>query len=252
MRNSSRIHGRMQRLLAALLVALCCLASPALAELDDEVVVIQLKWLHQFQFAGYYAALERGYFADEGLRVELRERRPGLDPVEQVLQGKAHYGVTDSVLLKHHVRGAPVVIVAAIMQHSANALLTLEGAGLLMPHDLMDRSIGVPDNGVDAIDLQAMLAEGGITPRRQHRLGWDERIRALLAREIDAIAVYATNEPFVLREMGFGVELISPRHFGVDVYGDMLFTSQDEATRSPERVAAMRRAVLRGWTYALD
>ena len=54
-----------------------------------EKVVLQLKWQHQFQFAGYYAAQEQGYYREAGLEVEIREAAPGSDPVRQVLQGEA-------------------------------------------------------------------------------------------------------------------------------------------------------------------
>ncbi|HLP24689.1 MAG TPA: ABC transporter substrate-binding protein, partial [Acidobacteriota bacterium] len=56
-----------------------------------ERVTLQLKWRHQFQFAGYYAAIERGFYREAGLEVELREAVPGRDPVESVLRGEADF-----------------------------------------------------------------------------------------------------------------------------------------------------------------
>jgi ABC-type nitrate/sulfonate/bicarbonate transport system substrate-binding protein len=58
-----------------------------------EPVTIQLRWFHQFQFAGYYAAIEKGFYADEGLQVSLREFEPGKDRIAPILEGKAQYGV---------------------------------------------------------------------------------------------------------------------------------------------------------------
>lgn len=62
-------------------------------------VTLQLKWRHQFQFAGYYAALEQGYYREAGLDVVLREAEPGHDPVETVLNGQAEFGVGTSDLM---------------------------------------------------------------------------------------------------------------------------------------------------------
>ncbi|MCG8337749.1 MAG: ABC transporter substrate-binding protein, partial [Proteobacteria bacterium] len=53
----------------------------------DDTIVLQLKWRHQFQFAGYYAAIEKGFYREEGLQVELRENNPGLDVIEEVMNG---------------------------------------------------------------------------------------------------------------------------------------------------------------------
>jgi diguanylate cyclase (GGDEF)-like protein/PAS domain S-box-containing protein len=91
-----------------------------------EPLTIQLKWFHQFQFAGYYAALDLGYYQDEGLEVILRERSVQSDPVTDVLEGRAEYGITDIGLVLAALQGKPVVLISQIFQHSPWALRTLE------------------------------------------------------------------------------------------------------------------------------
>ena len=68
---------------------LCLVALLPLPATALEQVALQLKWKHQFQFAGYYAAQEKGYYRDAGLEVELREAGPETDPVGEVLGGRA-------------------------------------------------------------------------------------------------------------------------------------------------------------------
>ena len=63
-----------------------------------EVVSLQLKWFHQFQFAGYYAAKEKGYYAEQGLDVNFIERSHEINVVDQVISGVAQYGIEDSGL----------------------------------------------------------------------------------------------------------------------------------------------------------
>ncbi|MFA5597761.1 MAG: transporter substrate-binding domain-containing protein [Pusillimonas sp.] len=215
-------------------------------------LVIQLKWLHQFQSAGLYAALEKGYFADEGLDVVLRERDPSRNMVTEVLDGAADYGVADSILLMHYASGEPVVLVAAFLQHSAGAIMTMGNSGLVAPADLVGRRVAFYDNDSDGIDVLAMLASQKVLDQGLVRVPWAERMERLASGQIDGVAIYLTNEPFVMAERGHKVNLITPRHFGIDLYGDMLFTSQAEALANPQRVEAMRRAVVRGWHYALD
>jgi diguanylate cyclase (GGDEF)-like protein/PAS domain S-box-containing protein len=91
-----------------------------------ESVTVQLKWFHQFQFAGYYAALEQGYYQDEGLEVTLQERSTQSDPVEDVLEGRADYGITDVGLVLAALQGKPVVLISQIFQHSPWAVRILE------------------------------------------------------------------------------------------------------------------------------
>ena len=88
-----------------------------------EKVRLQLKWRHQFQSAGYYAAIEQGYYRDAGLNVELIEGSPDHDPVAEVESGGAEYGVGTSELLLLRAQGHPLVVLAAVFQHSPTVLL---------------------------------------------------------------------------------------------------------------------------------
>src|SRR5690606_16689812 len=71
-------------------------------------VTLQLKWTHQFQFAGYYAAIEQGFYRNAGFEVTLRERTDNLDPIQEVTQGRADYGVADAQLVYYRMQGEPV------------------------------------------------------------------------------------------------------------------------------------------------
>lgn len=234
-----------------LLLVLLLLLAGSFAHASEKII-IQLKWLHQFQFAGYYAALDQGFFAAEGLDVELRERDMARSNIEQVLMGEAHYGIADSILLQHHARGQDVVLVAPILQHSPNVLMTLRSTGIRSPRDLVGRRLAFYDNDTDGIAILAMLAEQGVLKSGLERQPWTDRLEKLISGETEAVAAYSTNEPYALREMGYQVDVIDPKHYGMDFYGDIFFTSATEARDNPQRVDAMRRAVIRGWHYALD
>src|SRR6059058_5494405 len=95
---------------------LVLLASHPAAGLDQ--VSLQLKWKHQFQFAGYYAALEQSFYRDAGLDVAIREGGPGIDVSEAVAGGKADYGVCTSSVLRDWTAGRRLVVLATIFQHS--------------------------------------------------------------------------------------------------------------------------------------
>jgi len=97
-----------------LLAGTCIFTQPAVAL---EKVVLQLKWSHAYQFVGYYAAKEMGYYQSAGLDVDIRALQPGQDVVTEVLSGKANYGSGTSVLLLARQDGAPVVVLANIFQH---------------------------------------------------------------------------------------------------------------------------------------
>lgn len=230
------------------LITLICFAFPAIAE-QGQHVRLQLKWAHQFQFAGYYAAVEHGYFAEEGLSVELLPASPGVDPVAHVLSGGAEYGVGTSDLIMLHHQGQPVVVLAVIFQHSPLALLSQRADDLESIHDLVGRRVAIEPGSAE---LLAYLKREGMDIDSLDLVRHEMELGPLLRGEIYAQSIYVTTEPFTLDELGFPYQIYSPRSVGIDFYGDNLFTTRAELKVNPDRTAAFLRASLRGWYYAMN
>ena len=109
------------------------------AALDQ--VSMQLKWKHQFQFAGYYAALEQGYYRDAGLDVTIREGGPDVDAAEAVASGKADFGVCGSGVLREWVMGRHLVVLAVIFQQTPAIILMPRRADIKSVSDLRGRTL---------------------------------------------------------------------------------------------------------------
>lgn len=214
-----------------------------------EPVTLQLRWQHQFQFAGYYAALEKGYYREAGLDVRLVESHPGEDPVTPVLSGKAQYGVGNSALLLDHARGQPVVVLAAIFQHSPLALAVRADQEIANIHGLTGRPIAL-EPGAD--ELIALLRREGLDTRQLDTRAHAHDIEDFTSGRVAAQSVYLTDEVYTLDQQAVPYYLLSPLQAGIDFYGDTLFTTRGEISAHPERVRAFRAASLRGWTYAMQ
>ena len=212
-------------------------------------VRLQLKWQHQFQFAGYYAAQAQGYYRNAGLEVEILPATPGEDPVRQVIEGRAEFGVGSTELLLLRDQGAPLVVLATIFQHSPLALMALKGEGIQTIHDLAGRKVMIEPGSAE---LHAYLRREGISADKFTPVPHTFDVQDLLAGTVDAMSVYVTDEPFALREAGREYLLYSPRAVGIDFYGDNLFTTEDLLRRRPELVRKFREASLKGWNYAMQ
>ncbi|OQX05980.1 MAG: hypothetical protein BWK73_32190 [Thiothrix lacustris] len=234
-------------LLCCLLGKLATASSPAL-----EPVTVQLKWQPQFQFAGYYAALEYGFFREEGLDVTLLPGGSDVAPLIEVLEGRADYAIEAGELVYYRLQGKPVVALASIFQHSPAMLMTEGKAGLRTPHDLAHKRIGMQVGGQPMVEIAAMFVNEGVTldalALQPNRPG----MAALLSGQVDAEYGYMTSEPFFNTQAGRDIHYIQPITYGVDFYGDTLFTSERHLQERPVQVAALRRAVVRGWQYALE
>ncbi|WP_458778505.1 ABC transporter substrate-binding protein [Desulforhopalus sp. 52FAK] len=217
---------------------------------EYESVNIQLRWSHQFQFAGYYAALEKGYYADEGLEVTLTEATLGMDRITPVLKGLAQYGIGDSGILKLRSDGQPLVVVAQIFQHSPNILITRRDSNIYGPYELTGKTIMLSGEPTSSVAVRAMLLE---TLGDLNQVSIQPRTKGeeLINGHVDAVAGYLSNEPFHYRQKGMQLNIIDPRSYGIDFYGDNLFTTDHEIRTHPERVKKVVRATLKGWNYAL-
>lgn len=226
------------------------LAIPASAESDGDRVRLQLRWHHKFQFAGYYAAEARGFFRDAGLTVEILEGKDGVDPVREVLEGRAEFGVGNSELVLHYLEGEPLVALASIFQHSPLVLMSRADEAIRTPRDLVGRRVKMLLAPRDA-ELMAMFQTEGISMNEiDVEQGWvhpEDFFRPDLA----AISAYLTNEPYLLRSRGIEVRFLRPATYGIDFYGDTLFTRRELGTDAPDRTRRFRAACLRGWEYAL-
>ncbi len=216
----------------------------------SEPIHLQLRWLHQFQFAGYYAALEKGYYQDEGLNVIIHAGSPEKQPVKRVLNGEVHYGVANSELLLERLRGAPLVALAAIFQHSPSVLLARKDANILSPHDLVGKKVMMIDNNVDA-DFVAMFKNEGIDLNTIKVIPSSYNIQDLVDKKVVAFNSYLSNEPFFLQQQNIDYTVLHPRLYEIDFYSDILFTTEQEIADHPDQVNAFVRASLKGWRYAL-
>lgn len=216
-----------------------------------ERVTLKLQWLDQFQFAGYYMAKEKGFYKTAGLSVKIIPYENGSqDVVQEISKGKVQYGAGRSSLIVDRVVGKPVVVVAAIFQHSPAVLLTRDDTGIERISDLIGRNVMISSEALVSADIMGMLTAENVRPHdiihQRHSFNLDD----LILKKTDAMASYVSNEPFVLRERAIGFRMFHPKDYGQDYYGDLLFTSVREAKFHPERVKAFRTASLKGWAYA--
>lgn len=213
-------------------------------------VKLQLRWLHQYQFAGYYAALEQGYYRDAGLDVTIVEGAPGREPAEEVLAGRSDFGVGNSEVLYQRLLGKPLLALAATVQHSPSVLLVKRDSGITSPQNLIGKRVMMVGGTTD-VDFLAMLRNEGVAPEHLQIIDSSYNINDLLEGRVDAFNAYLTNEPYYLRQQGVATQVLNPRNYGVDFYSDIIFTSKTLAESEPKMVRAFRDASLKGWRYAL-
>lgn len=239
----------------SILIYFCLLTSitASVANGKDELqsVTLQLKWFHQFQFAGYYAALHQGFYNEEGLDVTIKPGGPNVHVDDEVISGRADFGVLASELIEMRTSGKPLVLLAVIMQHSIRAIIVKVDSGIHGPADLIGRQLMINLN--EDVEFQAMFVAEGLSYDKLSITPKDRTANAkFIEGEIDGLNGSIGNQPFIFSKNNIAVKAIRPINYGIDFYGDSLFTSETYLSDHPEQVEKFHRATLKGWNYALN
>lgn len=236
------------RLLQPLIYSWLLLLSHAFACYANTPVSIQLPWHHQFEFAGFYAAIEQGYYRDAGFDVSLIEIDQETDQISQVIQGNADFGVFSSELVHARMEGAPLVFLASYFKRSPLVLVT--NKDIRLPNELKGKRIMATKDQIRAAPFIQMFAHFGVDPSKIERVPHDFTLESFRKGEVDAVFAYLTNEIYQLRQQQIPYNVIDPNNYTMEFDDLILFTVKDRF--SAQQLRAFRDATTRGWAYALD
>lgn len=220
-------------------------------------VSLQLAWKYQFQFAGYIMAKEKGFYADEGLDVALREYENGLDPHVEVSKKRVDFAIGRAGVIQDIIdKDAPFLLLLALTQAEPVILETIKRDDIKSIQDLKGKTFifsGHPDYNSINPSIASMLHSAGLKlsdftykPTKTY-----DPVEITNGYG-DFIIGYSTITPYQLEKMGFEPVTFDPKDYGFDFYGDILFTHQALFDENPKLVDAFYKASIKGWEYAFS
>jgi len=215
-------------------------------------VSLQLMWLDQFEFAGFYMAKEKGYYKDLGLDVEIKKFTHQTNVLDNVLAGDAQFGISSSSLLIEKSLGKDILLLGAIFQSSPVVLLGIESSNLQSLEDIKNKKVMINKEETFYVTLQTMLKSKNINISDLEIQDHSFDINDLINKKTDLLLAYSTNEPFTLQERGYKSKIFNPKDYGFDFYEDFIFTSKAFQEKNPKVVDDFYKASMKGWKYAFE
>ncbi len=216
-------------------------------------VRLPVGYIPNVQFAPLYVAIEKGFYRDEGLDVQIDY---SMENDNAVLLG--NNSIQFAILSGEQVllgrgQGMPLVYVMAWYQQYPVGVVSKKAANITTPADLAHKRIGLPGTyGASYIGLIAMLDSAGLTEQdvSLDSIGFNQ-VQALIADKDDAVVIYSANEPEVLKSKGVDVNVLKVSDYSALV-ANGLVTNEKTLSGNPDLVGKMVRATLKGIAYATD
>lgn len=247
------------RKLTALTLGLATSLMAASASFAADKLTLQLKWVTQAQFAGYYVAKEKGFYDEVGLDVEIKPGGPDIAPPQVIAGGGADI-IIDWMpsALASREKGVPLVNIAQPFKRSGMMLTCRKDTGITSPDDFKDKTLGVWFFGneypflswMSQLGLATDGSAGGVTVLKQ---GFN--VDPLLQKQADCVSTMTYNEYWQIIDAGLSEDdLVTFKYenAGVATLEDGLYVLEDSLKDEAkvDQYARFVQASMKGWRYA--
>jgi len=217
-------------------------------------ITVQLKWVHQAQFAGIYAADKKGFYAEENIDITLKAGGLDIPPskmIDDIISGESTFAlVGGDHVITFRSQDKPIVAISVIFQKNPYAYMSLKGSGIERPQDLVGKKIMISSQGVT--HHLALLQKLSIDPDALEEIPYEYDIRPLVTGQIDVHMAYNTGLGVDFDLAGYELDCMWVDDYGIRLYADTLVATEQLIQQNPDLVERFLRATLEGWRYAIE
>ena len=220
------------------------------ANSNNKNITLQLSWFDQFQFAGYYIAKEKGFYKKEGLNVDIKPFKFGLNIPNDVSNDKIDFAIGRETLLLEKSNNKKIVALYALFQTSPLILISTKDSGIQTIADFKNKRIMSTINDAQEVSLKSMIISQNVNLEQIKFIQHSHNINDLIEKKTDIISAYTSKSPYQLKLKNIEYNVFSPKDYGFDMYSDFLYTNESNIQNNLENVLKFKKASLEGWKYA--
>jgi len=215
-----------------------------------EKVSVQFHWRYQYEFAGFIAAKEKGFYKDVGLDVELKEYKFGQNIVNDVIKGDSTYGIYNSNILLSYLKNKQIKLVASFFKRPALVIITKPN--IKSPSELINKTVMAATKNDFDFNFKYIFDQQKIDTNKLNFISHSYNIQDFINGKCDAMTAYISDQPYKLNKLGIKYNIIDPSNYGIYNLQLELFTSKEEVINHYNRVLNFKKATIKGWEYALN
>lgn len=238
----------MNKLFRYLFITIFLITSAIAEDTVLKKVSLQLSWKHQFEFAGFYMAKEKGFYKNVGLDVEIKEFTKNVNTIDDVLKQKSTFAISYPGVIFKDIQNT--VLLSSILQSSPHVLVSLKSSSIHTIKDFTNKKMMISKDELQTASFISMLKSANLSfddfQIKEHSFN----IQSLISGDVDIASYYSSNELYELDKRGIAYNVWNPTDYGFDFYNNILFTSKAEVEQHPDEVKNFNEASLRGWEYA--
>jgi len=210
-------------------------------------LTMQAAWINDAEFAGYFAAIDNGYYAAEGLDLTYLPGGPDVIPESTIIAGKADLALTtpDTTVKAIAEQGAKFKIIGAQYQKNPIGIVSLASKPINTPKDLIGKTLAVPP--VNVISVEAVLKINGIDKSQVNIVPYAYDPTPLVKGEIDASLDFTTNVPYTIKQAGPEATSFLLYDFGFTIFNDTVVVTEETLKTKRKELVSWLRASRKGW-----
>jgi NitT/TauT family transport system substrate-binding protein len=235
---------------SAILVVSCKKETSAEAPLAH--VTVQFGWIPDGHHAGFYVALEKGFYKAHGLDVTFLPGGLDSNPLKAVVSKSADIGQAGGIeqIISAVAQGLPIVAFAAIHRDTPDALISLDRNPIRSAKDLPGKRIAIAYGDAAELLFKAYLAKSQIDPKTITFEPFRFDLTPLINNQVDAVTGFLSDQPVTLKEKGLNPVVLSYSSLGIQSYGYTFFTTKEYRAKNDKLVEAFYAASREGYEYA--
>jgi ABC-type nitrate/sulfonate/bicarbonate transport system substrate-binding protein len=210
----------------------------------------QLGWTKSVQFGGFFAAIDKGFYAEEGINPDVRAGGPQINPISLVAGGSAMVGDAGSFdVIRARAAGVPIKSFMAVFQKSPFCVMSLPENPIYTISDFAGKTIALPLDSRPTIE--GLLTRGGVDPSTINFVPVGVDPSLLTTGQVDGYFGYATNQGLILKQQGVDVIIAYTYDLGLKEYGNTYFATDDRLNSDASLLVSWLRATSKGFDYAV-